>query len=177
MKRILILASSPRRGGNSDLLAEQFAKGAETAGHSVETLYLRDLRIFFCRGCQACRTMGYCVIRDSVSKILNKLMFADVICFASPVYFYSVNGAMKTFLDRCLPLYGRMKNKDFYYMVTAEDDNPTNLARAFEAFDGFADCFNDVRCMGRIYGAGADKKGDIQKTYAYTEAFEMGKNV
>lgn len=128
MKKVLIVAASPRKNGNSDLLALQFAKGAEEAGNEVETDY-------------------------------------------------SVSGQMKVFLDRMNPLYERMKDKDFYYIVTAADTDKKQLDRAFDAFDGFADCFENIRLCGRIYGGGADKKGEVMALAAYTEAYEIGKTV
>ena len=105
------------------------------------------------------------------------MMAADVICFTSPVYYYSVSGQMKTFIDRMNPLYGRMKDKDFYAMVTAVDEDHKQLDRAFDVFDGFADCFDNIRRCGRVYGGGAEKKGDVKDRPAYREAYEMGKRI
>ena len=70
---------------------------------------------------------------------------------------------MKTFLDRCVPLYGRMANKLFYLMATAEDSNPQHIDKVFEAFEGFTCCFDGCSPLGRIYGSGADAKGEIKE--------------
>ena len=177
MKKVLIIAGSPRKGGNSDLLAAQFAYGAQEAGHKVETIYLRDLKINYCQGCLVCLKKGECFQKDGGNDMLPKMLEADVICFSSPVYYYSVTGQMKTFIDRMNPLYGKMKDKDFYYMLTAMDEDHGQLDRAFDVFDGFADCFEGIRRRGRIYGGGADKKGDIKNLPAYQEAFNMGKSL
>lgn len=104
-------------------------------------------------------------------------MEADVVCFSCPVYYYSVSGQMKTFIDRMNPLYDKMKDKDFYYMLTAQDDSHKQLDRAFDVFEGFADCFENIRRCGRVYGGGADKKGEIKDLPAYIEAYEKGKDV
>lgn len=177
MKRILIIAGSPRRNGNSDLLAQQFARGAKENGNQVEMVYLRDLVIDYCQGCLFCLKKGECYQQDDVNFLLPKMMDADVICFASPVYYYSVSGQMKTFIDRMNPLYERMKNKDFYYMVTASEEDHKQLDRAFDVFEGFADCFEGIHRCGRIYGGGASDKGDIKQLEAFNEAYEMGKAI
>ena len=177
MKKVLIIAGSPRKGGNSDLLARQFAKGAAENGNEVEIVYLREKKINYCQGCLVCLKKGECFQKDDANNLLPKMMGADVVCFSCPVYYYSVCGQMKVFLDRMNPLYDRMKDKDFYYMVTAQDDNKAQLNRAFDVFDGFADCFADIRRCGRIYGGGADKKGEVEALPAFTEAYELGKSV
>lgn len=177
MKKVLIIAGSPRKDGNSDLLAQQFAKGAEEAGNSVEIIYVRDLRLGYCIGCWACLKTGKCFQKDAANDIHAKMLEADVVCFSTPVYYYSVTGQMKTFIDRMNPLYSHMHNKDFYYMVTAVDTDRRQLDRAIDALEGFADCFDNIRRCGRIYGGGAEQKGDIKTTPAFAEAYEMGKKV
>lgn len=177
MKKVLIIAASPRKNGNSDILAQQFAKGAQEAGNDVETFYLREHHLDYCIGCLSCLKTGKCFQKDDANILGEKMMAADVVVMASPVYYYSLSGQMKVFLDRMNPLYERMKDKDFYYILTAADDAHKQLDRAFDAFDGFADCFEDIRRCGRIYGGGADKKGYIETLTAYTEAYEMGKNI
>lgn len=177
MKKILIVCGSPRKVGNSDLLASQFAKGAMEAGHTVETIYVRNLQMNYCIGCFACQKNGVCIQKDDVNGILPKMLQADVICFSTPVYYYSVTGQMKTFIDRMNPLYGRMRDKEFYYMVTAAEESHAQLDRAIDALQGFADCFDGIRVSGRVYGGGATDKGDIIKLPAYQEAYQMGLNV
>ena len=177
MKKVLIIAGSPRKDGNSDILAGQFAIGALEAGNEVEIVYLREKKISYCIGCLVCQTKGECFQKDDANSLLPKMMEADVVCFTCPVYYYSVCGQMKVFLDRMNPLYSKLKDKDFYYMVTAQDDDHAQLDRAFDVFDGFADCFDDIRRCGRVYGGGADKKGDVKELAACSEAYEMGKSI
>ncbi|MBR1834801.1 MAG: flavodoxin family protein [Bacteroidales bacterium] len=177
MKKVLIICGSPRKGGNSDLLAGQFARGAAESGNEVETVYLRDLKIDYCIGCLACQRTGSCFQKDDANSLLGKMLEADVVCFSCPVYYYSVSGQMKVFIDRMNPLYGHMAHKDFYYMVTAQDESHTQLDRAMDAMEGFADCFEDIRRCGRIYGGGAVDKGDIVQLPAYQEAYAMGRNI
>ena len=111
-KNVLIISSSPRKGGNSETLAASFAKGAEEAGHKVETVYLREKNYSFCKGCLACLKVGHCVIGDDAVEIAARMHDADVLVFATPVYYYSVSGQLKTMLDRANPLF------DTYYAFT-----------------------------------------------------------
>lgn len=99
-KKVLIVASSPRRKGNSNCLAESFAKGAEQAGHQVETVYLCEKDIGFCRGCLSCQTTQRCVIQDDADTIAQHMGVSDVLVFATPIYYYGMSGQMKTMLDR-----------------------------------------------------------------------------
>ena len=72
-KKVLIISSSPRKGGNSETLAAAFAKGAREAGNQVETVYLREKRVDFCKGCFACLKLGHCVIQDDAVEIAAKM--------------------------------------------------------------------------------------------------------
>lgn len=97
-KKVLILSSSFRKGGNSDTLCDQFAMGARDAGHAVEKIFLNDKHIGYCRGCGVCNTTHKCIQKDDMAEILNKMVEADVIVMGTPVYFYSMNGQMKILL-------------------------------------------------------------------------------
>ena len=103
-KNILILSGSPRRKGNSDLLCDEFARGATEAGNIVEKIFIRDKKIGYCNACYYCRDHAeVCAIEDDMSEILEMMHWADVIVLASPVYFYSIDAQMKTVIDRTLP--------------------------------------------------------------------------
>ena len=177
MKNILIISSSPRRNGNSDLLCDRFAEGAKDAGNSVEKIFLADYSINYCRGCGVCNTTHKCVQKDDMARILDKMVSADVIVLSTPVYFYSVCGQMKTFIDRTVPRYTEISDKDFYFIMTAADTNKQNLERTLETFRGFTeDCLDGAKEAGIIYGTGAWHTGEIKSVKAYNEAYEAGKN-
>lgn len=92
MKNILILSSSPRRGGNSDTLCDEFLRGACDAEHAVEKIFLRDKKIGYCTGCSTCSLHGKpCPQHDDMPEILDKMVAADVIVMATPVYFYTMS--------------------------------------------------------------------------------------
>lgn len=113
-----------------------------------------------------------------MAEIIDKMITADVIVLSTPVYFYSMDGQMKTFIDRTVPRYTEIRNKDFYFIMTAADTNKDNLERTMEAFRGFTeDCLYGAREAGIIYGTGAWQVGEIKNVPAYTQAYEMGKTV
>ena len=175
-KNILVLSASFRKGGNSDTLCDEFIKGALESGNTVEKIYLNDYKINFCRGCGVCNTTHKCVQKDDMEKILDKMVKADVIVMATPVYFYNMNGQMKTLIDRTVPRYEEIKNKDFYFILAAADNSRQNMQRVLESFRGFTeDCLEGTKEKGVIYGIGAWQIGDIKSSPALKEAYEMGK--
>ena len=84
-KKVLILSGSFRKHGNSDLLCDEFKRGAEEAGHSVEKIFINEKQIHYCRGCGVCNSTHKCVIKDDMAEILDKMVKADVIVMATPV--------------------------------------------------------------------------------------------
>ena len=178
MKKVLIISASPRKNGNSDLLCDRFAQGALESGHKVEKIFLASKNIGYCRGCGVCNATHQCVQKDDMAEILEKMVAADVIVLATPVYFYTMDGQMKTFIDRTVPRYTEITYKDFYFIMTAADTEKASLTRTMEAFRGFTeDCLSGAREAGVIYGVGAWNIGEIKGTPAYEEAYEMGRSV
>ena len=109
-KKVLIVSSSPRKHGNSDLLCDEFAHGAKDAGNEVEKVFLADKSINYCRGCGICNSTHKCVQNDDMAELNDKMVKADVIALASPVYFYTVDAQLKTFIDWCVPRYTEMSD-------------------------------------------------------------------
>lgn len=178
MKNVLIISASPRKGGNSDTLCDRFAQGAKESGNNVEKIFIAAKNIGYCRGCGVCNSTHKCVQKDDMAEILDKMVSADVIVLATPVYFYTMDGQMKTFIDRTVPRYTEIKNKDFYFIMTAADTEKAGLERTLESFRGFTeDCLEGAKEAGIIYGVGAWNVGEIKSTPAYDEAYEMGRKV
>ncbi len=177
-KEVLVLSSSPRRGGNSDLLCDQFTSGAKESGNNVEKIFLKDKNINYCTGCGTCIERGKsCSQKDDMAEVLDKMVEADVIVMATPVYFYTMCGQMKTLIDRTCSRYTEITNKDFYFIVTAADDSKPAMERTLEEFRGFTYCLEDAKEKGVIYGTGAWDKGEIKKSDAMNEAYELGKAI
>ena len=116
-----------------------------------------------------------CVHDDGMDKLMDKMMEADVIVLATPVYFYSMSGQLKTFIDRTLPRYEEITNKEFYLIATAAVNEGFALERTFEAMRGYLDCLPGAQEKGTIYGVSSWLKGDVKRTVAMEEAYNMGK--
>lgn len=177
-KKVFIVSSTPRSSGNSDILAEEFARGAREAGHSVEKVSLRDIELKFCIGCMRCHERGKCALKDGVNDLLPVIKEADVLVFATPVYYYGMSGQLKTFLDRLNPLYDTdTKFRDVYVLATAAEADESAVDGTVVGVQGWIDCFPGVSIAGVVRGVGAEAVGDVRKTPALAEAYAMGKNI
>ena len=179
-RKVLIISSSPRRGGNSDLLCDRFMEGAREAGLEVEKVFLKDLKINYCTGCNRCYNGEHpCPQRDDAAGVLEKMVAADVIVMATPVYFYTVCGQMKTLLDRLNPLYeSEYKFRDIYMLATAADDDAHAIDKAYNGLQGWVDCFEKAELKGYVFGSGIAEPGDA-KNHAETllDAYNLGKSL
>ena len=177
-KNVLVISASPRKGGNSDTLCDEFIRGAQESGNHAEKIFLASKNIKYCIGCGVCNTTQKCVQKDDMAEILDKMVEADVIVLATPVYFYTMDAQMKTLIDRTVPRYTDIQNKDFYFIVAAADTERKMMERTIEGFRGFTqDCLTGAREKGIIYGTGAWQAGEIKGTPAVKQAYEMGRNV
>lgn len=177
-KKVLILSSSPRRKGNSDTLCDRFAEGAREAGHEVEKIFLADKTIRFCTGCSLCSMYGKpCPQQDDAAQIVERMIAADVIVMATPVYFYTMSAQMKTLIDRTCARYLEIRNKEFYFIVAAAENDIPSMERTIDGFRGFLDCLEGAEEKGVVYGVGAWKIGEIADKPAMREAYEMGKSI
>lgn len=177
-KSILVLSSSPRKGGNSDLLCDRFVSGAKEAGHLVEKICLKDKIIRYCTGCSNCfKGTKVCSQQDDMAEILETMIAADVIVMATPVYFYTMCAQMKTLIDRTCARYTEISNKDFYFIISAAVSSSQEVQRTIEEFRGFTCCLEKPHEKGIIYGTSAWMIGDIRQSNAMEIAYDMGKTV
>ncbi len=176
-KKVLIIASSPRKGGNSDILCDMFAEGAKESGNEVEKVRIADLKIGYCTGCYACQKTGKCVIKDDAQSVIDKMMAADVIVLASPVYFYTICAQLKALIDRTVVVYPNLANKKFYYLLTMADTNRTKFDGSLAALRGFLDCCDGSEECGRICADGVYERGMVNGTKFVAEAKALGKSV
>ena len=176
-KRVMILSTSLREGGNSDSLAEAFAKGAREAGHDVEKISLAGKDIRFCRGCLACQSTQRCVIHDDADTIVQeKMRSADVLVFATPIYYYEMSGQMKTLLDRANPLYTQdYAFREVYLLAAAAEESDEAWQQAANGLGGWVECFPKARLAGVVFGGGVTDVGEVQGTPAMEKAYEAGK--
>ena len=176
-KKLLILSGSPRKGGNSDLLCDEFMRGAVESGNEVDKIRVDEKNIGYCKACYACKKDGICAVKDDMADILAKMHTADVIVLASPVYFYSIDAQLKTVIDRTVAQWTKLKNKEFYYIMTAAEDSGTVMDCTLECMRGLAAGRGGSVEKGVIYGKGVYEKGEIRNTAAFKQAYEMGLNI
>lgn len=177
-KKILILSGSPRKGGNSDLLCDEFMRGAIDGGNTVEKICVAEKNIGYCRACYYCRDHGgQCVQKDDMAEILQKMIDADLIVLASPVYFYSIDAQLKTLIDRTVARWLDVHDKEFFYIVTCADEEEGACETTLACFRGYADCVEGAKEVGVIYGTGVYEKGSVRETAQMQAAYDAGKNV
>ncbi len=179
MKKVLILSGSPRKGGNSDILCDEFLKGAVDAGNEVEKIFVGDKKIHPCTGCYFCRDHGgRCAFNDDMAEVLQKIIDCDVLVLSSPVYFYSICSQLKAVIDRTVARWTEIANKDLYYIATAAEDEPETLDITLSCFHGFAMCIDGYEEKGTLYGRGVAEKGEVvNQPHLMTIAYEMGNSI
>ena len=178
MKKILILEGSPRKNGNSAILSNEFARGAEEAGCSVEKIRVCGKKIAGCLGCNACyRNGGTCVQKDDMAEIREKMLAADVIVLASPIYFYSMTAQMKAVIDRTYAFYQQLAEKTFYFIITCAAPDAAFTETMLAALRGFTCCVPNAKEGGVVLGIGAMEAGEIRNSVAMEEAYRLGRSV
>jgi len=174
-RKALVISSSPRKGGNSEILCDRFIAGAKEKGLETEKIFIKNKKINYCTGCGVCFEKGKCSQKDDMAEVLEKMIAADVIVMATPVYFYTMCAQMKTLIDRTCARYTELNNKDFYFIITAAVKNKKALLRTLEEFRGFTSCLNNPKEKGVVLGTGAWNIGDIKNSAAMKQTFELGK--
>jgi len=171
---ILILSGSPRKGGNTELLAEAFAKGA-SAHHHVEIVSVRDYKVNSCLGCNACfMTNGICAQKDDMSLIYEKMNQTDMLVIASPVYFYGISAQLKTVIDRFHnPIRDTFHVKKMALLLVGAATLPELFDAILTEYNLCLNFFN-IEDAGKVLVRGVKEKGDINNTDALNEAYTLG---
>ena len=177
-KKVIVISASLRANSNSASLAEKFAQGAEEAGNKVEIISLNGKNIAFCKGCLACQRIGSCVIKDDAIEITEKVLNADVVAWATPIYYYEMSGQMKTLIDRMNSLFPKeYKFRDVYFMAAAAEEEEYVPERAIAGLQGWIDCYENAELKGTVFCGGVTDPGDISGNAKLSVAYEMGKNI
>ena len=171
---ILILFGSPRKGGNTELLAEAFAKGA-SAQHHVEIVSVRDYKVNPCLGCNACfKANGICAQKDDMTIIYEKMSQADMLVIASPVYFYSISAQLKAIIDRCHnPIRDSFHIKKMALLLVGAASLPELFDAILTEYNLCLKFFN-IEDAGKVLVRGVKDKGDIKGTRFIEEAYQLG---
>lgn len=178
MKNVLVISSSLRNGSNSEKLALEFVRGAKV-NNNVDYVLLKGKNIKYCIGCLFCQKTGKCVLKDDMKEIIKLARKADILVFASPVYYYGMSGLMKTLLDRLNPLYNSEHNfKEVYLILTAAENAINTFDKAIDSFKGFVECFDDVRIVKSITCGGLIDANEVNKNQNYLiNAYSIGESI
>jgi multimeric flavodoxin WrbA len=183
-KRVVVFLGSPKKKGNSALLAKQVMDGAKAVGAKVESFYLHGMKIKPCTACDACRRKNQkdCILKDDMAPLYSKIRQADAIVMATPVYWFTVSAQTKLFMDRWYALGGGagypFKGKRFGIVLTYADEDPfrsgaVNALRTFEDALGYV----GAEIVGMVYGS-ACKAGEIKKNKnLLKKAYQLGKDL
>jgi multimeric flavodoxin WrbA len=190
-RRILAINGSPRRRGNTEVLLDAVVKGASAAGASCEVVRVSDLNIHPCIGCGGCEKNGECVLEDDMTGLYPKILAADRIILASPIYFYGITAQAKAFVDRCQALWSRrrlMEREGRWVDDPARKGYLVAVAatRGAKVFDGARlTAQYAFEAMGMAYGGellvrGIDRRGEMlrhaaQLAEAETFGYELAK--
>ncbi len=188
--QVLGISGSPRRDGNSEQLIREFIRGAEASGHKTELIILSELKVAPCTSCGSCQKNGKCVIIDGMQSMHEKLLQADCVVFASPIYFGGVSAQLKSFIDRCQALWSRKfilkkalispdrGKRSGYFISTAgtKDYNKVFEGAIFTVKAIFSSL--DIIYTGELLYKNMENKGDIIKhSDALKMAFKAGSSI
>ena len=185
--KVLGIAGSPRRGGNTDTLLARFMEGAASAGAEIRTLSVCDLKIAGCFHCDACYAKGQCKVKDDMQMVYREMEAADRIVMASPLQFMSVSAQLKALIDRCqalwvrkyvlkVPPLGDNRPRRGFFISTGGRRTIPNLFDAEMVTIKNLYHMIDLAYAGDILLPGIDARGDILKhPEALERAFQEGK--
>ena len=182
--RVLVLAASPRREGNSTILAQRAAEGVEATGGAADVIQLGGLNIHPCTACEVCRSGpdAECIFDDDMQPLYEKLRESDGVIFASPVYWFNMSAQLKLFIDRTYAMrkgdkHG-LSNKIIGVILTYEDED-IYASGGVNALRSIQDICNYVKAdlVGSVYGT-TSKPGEAKNNQQLLQkAYELGKKI
>ena len=177
-KNIVVLSGSPRKNGNTDMLAAAFAEGAESAGKNITVFRVADMNIAGCRGCGHCFDgSGVCVQKDDAQIILNALMNADAYVLASPIYFFSLTAQLRLAIDRTYALLrGKMPATKSALLLTCGAPDEKVAEGAIATYKGM--CSHSGReDAGIVIATGLRAPGEIAGRAELEQARKIGRDI
>ena len=176
--KIVILEGSPNKNGSSNMLTEQFRKGAEEAGHSVQMIDAAHANIHPCIGCIHCGYEGPCVQKDDVNEIRQKILAADMMVFVTPLYYYGMSAQLKILIDRFCAFNSSIQRKHMKSALLAVAWNSDTWT--FEALESHYDTlvrYLNLKDQGRVLGKGCGTPEMTRHSVYLQEAYNLGRNL
>lgn len=177
-KNILVIVGSPRRNGNTEMLADAFIKGAEEAGNTVKKIHLNGMSLHGCTDCKYCFThLGECSQQDDIQQIYPELYKADMLVLASPVYYYALSAQLKTVIDRFyVSINKAFSIRSSALLLTYADTDETSCEPALVHYKTLA-YFMKWTDKGIISVPGVSAKGDIKGHESLKRAEDLGRSI
>ena len=175
MKNIVIISSSMRKG-NSDILCDEFEKGAKNAGNNITRINIREYNIKFCSACSDCYNVGRCIHKDDMNNFYEAIKNSDILVFATPIYFGSISGSLKVFIDRLYPIYQSLKASEVYVIATCYSNEKKFIDESLHSIRRFLEDAGNIPIRQIIYGENTDEAGDVsseQKRCAYNAGCQV----
>ncbi len=176
--KITVLLGSPHKKGSSNLLAEQFIRGAREAGHTVTVLDAAHMNIHPCLGCEHCGMNGPCAQKDDMGKIRDALLGADLAAFVSPVYYFGLSAQMKMVIDRFYSYTMRLSGKGLQtVLITAAWDSGEDVFHAIEVYYRKLCSYMNFQDRGMVLGGGCGTPAMTARSPHMREALELGRSL
>lgn len=180
--KIGIVSGSPHKAGTSDLLIQEFTRGAQENGYEVSRYDVAHMNIHPCTACEHChaeKTMGECVTKDDAPALAKELLEMDMIVFAAPIYYYGWCSQLKMAVDRWYAIDDKFyeTTKKCCLLLTYGDDiNPIIPAGGIGTYEGILHYYSWLDC-GRVIAGGVITREDIEKTDFPQQAYQLGKSI
>lgn len=175
--KILVLTGSPRKGGNSSILADSFIKGAAEAGHTVVRFDAAFKKVNPCTGCNHCGMNGPCIFNDDFNFVRDNITDAGAVVFASPMYYFGLSAQLKAVIDRFYAINGRIHvPKKAVLLMTYANTRPSQAAPIESHYEILLDYLGWTDA-GRVIAPGVWQAGAVNRTDYPRQAYELGKNI
>lgn len=174
---ILVLTGSPRKNGNSNTLAEHFIRGAKEAGHTVTRFDAAFHDVHPCTGCNSCGMNGPCVFRDDFSLVREPLLQADVVAFATPMYYFGMSAQLKTVIDRFYAVSSLLHTpKKAVLMMTYANNSARNESPILTHYEVLLEYLGWTDA-GRVIAPGMWPAGAVARSRFPEQAYALGKSL
>ncbi len=176
--KIVVLTGSPRKNGNSAYLAEQFIKGAEEKGHEVFRFDCAFKQVEPCRACNRCGMDGPCIFNDDFQELRPRLIEADMVVFATPMYYFSISAQMKRVIDRFYAINGQIKgaHKKAAFLMTYADTSRKEAEPMLVHYHTLMD-YLGWTSVGEVVAAGVWTAGSVRNTDYPQQAYRLGRSL
>lgn len=180
MSKLLVLNGSPRKNGNTSCLTGKLLEGAKSKGADVEEIFLGSLNIHPCTACESCSSISsYCVFEDDMQEVCRKIVEADSVVFASPVYWFNVSAQLKLAIDR---IFGIFKKDNTFFqgkklgVVLCYGDKEPMESGVINAYGSLRDMasYTGAVIVGIVHGCAYEAGEIMQNKALLKQAYELG---